>query len=238
MKEILVAEDDDFVRILEKEALEGAGYRVFESKCRQSTLQSLEDHNVSLILLDIILSKDNGIELITDIKQYTKAPIIMVSGKSGLADKVMSLEMGADDYMSKPVEMKELLARIRANIRRYEGEDSAIYGKGRSKLAFDNWVMDSDSFSVRDCIHGRDAALTKDEFDLLLTLARSPNVVFSREKLFEILKADNYEVFDRSIDIQIARIRKKLGDDAKLPRIIKTVRKVGYQFIANASHCS
>lgn len=233
MKKILVADDDECIRTLEREFLRGEGYDVIESQCKQTTLQSLENHNVSLILLDIMLGRDNGIELIKDIKTYTNAPIIMISSRRDLVDKVISLEMGADDYMSKPVEAKELLARIKANIRRYDDRDNVMSRNHVSKLSFDQWVIDCDDFSVKSIDGSRGADLTKDEFDLLSTLARSPHVVFSRDKLFEILKADNYDVFDRSIDVQIARIRKKLGDDARTPKIIKTIRKAGYQFIAD-----
>jgi len=235
MHTVLIVEDDDFIRQVTKTKLESERYKVVEATNRQTMLAQLEKHEMHIILLDIMLEKDNGIELIAEIKKFTDAPIIVVSSKDHLFDKVIALEMGADDYMCKPAEPKELLSRINANIRRYLGSGKAAAAPQETikKIRFLSWTIDPVTFSVKNDA-GKDAELTKDEFDLLVTLAKSPNVVFTRERLFEVLKADNYDSFDRAIDIQVARIRKKLGDNARDPFIIKTIRKVGYQFIAPA----
>lgn len=234
MHKILIVEDDDFIRKVTKGKLEAEGYHILEAVDRVSLLKQLEQHGVQILLLDIVLNKDNGIELIGEVREHTDAPIIMVSSKDHLFDKIVALEMGADDYMTKPVEPKELVSRIKAHIRRYVGNEKTEGSGTKSKetIRFGPWVIDHKSYSVKND-NGDDAGLTKDEFDLLVTLAKSPNVVFSRDRLFEILKADNFDSFDRSIDIQVTRIRKKLGDDARNPSIIKTVRKVGYTFVAN-----
>lgn len=234
MHKILIAEDDDFTRQLTKRKLESEGYAVVEAINRVTLIGQLDKNDdVHIILLDIILDKDNGIELIDEIKRYTDAPIIMVSSKDHLFDKIIALEMGADDYMCKPVEPKELLSRIKAHIRRYvnSGTRQEDRKENRKQIKFGPWLVDHKTCSIKND-NGGDAGLTKDEFDLLVTLAQSPNVVFTRERLFEVLKSDNCDSFDRAIDIQITRIRKKLGDSANSPSIIKTVRKVGYQFIA------
>lgn len=233
MHTVLIAEDDDVIRQTQKLFLEQQGYRVAEAVDGASLLNTLRNVRPDLILLDVMLKQDNGIELITQIKIHTDAPIIIVSSKKELVDKVLALEMGADDYVCKPVEMQELSSRIKANIRRYESRP-ASGGDKRRDISFGGWTMDFKTYAVRD-ERGRDSGLTTDEFQLLATLAGSPNVIFSRDRLFEILKAENYESFDRAIDIQIARIRKKLGDDARRPKIIKTIRKVGYIFIAERS---
>ncbi len=234
MYSVLVVDDDDFIRKVTRGKLESEGYTVLEAIDKSSLLKQLGHHDVHLILLDVILNKDNGIELIAEIKKFTDAPIMMVTGKDHLFDKVIALEMGADDYMCKPAEPKELLSRIKAHIRRYVGSGEKTDGTKHDsgQIKFGPWTIDRKTYSVRND-NGGDAGLTKDEFDLLVTLACQPNVVFTRDRLFEILKSDNYESFDRAIDVQITRIRKKLGDHANSPSIIKTVRKVGYQFIAD-----
>lgn len=232
MHTVLIAEDDDFLRQITKHKLESEGYAVIEAIDRDTLVQQLSRHDPHIILLDILLHKDNGIELIAEIKQRTDAPIIVISSKDHLFDKVIALEMGADDYMCKPAEPKEMLSRIKANIRRYiNSSAAAVPAKESGLLKFCSWTINCQTYSIVDN-NGCDAGLTKDEFDLLLTLVRSPNVVFTRDRLFEVLKSERYDSFDRAIDIQITRIRKKLGDNASNPVIIKTVRKVGYQFIA------
>lgn len=233
MHTVLIAEDDDVIRQSEKLFLEREGYRVAEAVDGSSLLEILENLQPHTILLDVMLKQDNGIEMIPQIKSRTDAPIIVVSSKKDLVDKVLALEMGADDYVCKPVEMKELASRVKANIRRYETRPARSADKRRN-ISFCGWTMDFKTYTLRDA-KGGDSGLTTDEFELLATLASAPNVIFSRDRLFDILKAGNYESFDRAIDIQIARIRKKLGDDARHPQIIKTIRKVGYIFIAESA---
>jgi two-component system OmpR family response regulator len=233
MYSVLVVDDDDFIRKVTRAKLESEGYIVLEAIDKASLLGQIDRHDIHLILLDVILNKDNGIELIAEIRKFTNAPIMMVSSKSHLFDKVIALEMGAEDYMCKPAEPKELLSRVKAHIRRYVGSiDKMAKTKHHfNQIKFGPWTIDYKTYSVKND-NGGDAGLTKDEFDLLSTLAYHPNVVFTRERLFEILKSDNFESFDRAIDVQIARIRRKLDDSASKPVIIKTIRKVGYQFIA------
>lgn len=234
---ILIVEDDDFIRETKRSFLEAEGFTIHESTNDADALKMVQSQSIDLILLDIMLETGNGIDLMKQIKEFTNVPIIIVSSKSELVDKILGLEMGADDYLCKPVDMKELLSRIKANLRRYQQDQETMQDKHQdsslsSNIVFGPWTINSDNYSV---MHedGKNAELTKDEFDLLHTLAGSPNIVFSREKLFEMLKPDNYESYDRTIDIQVARIRKKLGDDAKNPKYIKTVRQVGYIFVAD-----
>lgn len=234
MHTVLIAEDDNFIRHTQKQFLESEGYKIMEAVDGQSLMKALQSAQPDAILLDIVLNKDNGIELIADIKVFTDAPIIVISSKKELVDKVLALEMGADDYMCKPIEMRELASRIKANIRRYVSNKNSAEGSDNRPVVFGQWTIDYNTYSVKNR-EGVDAGLTTSEFYLLSTLAKSPNVVFTRDRLFDILKEDHYESFDRAIDIQIARIRKKLGDDAHNPAIIKTIRNVGYIFIADRS---
>ena len=231
MYTVLIAEDDKVIRLTQKEFLEAEGYKVIEAADGPSLLKGAQGGRPDAILLDIMLGKDNGIALIEKVKTHTDVPIIVVSSKKDLVDRVLALEMGADDYMSKPVEMRELASRLKANIRRYTNDKKNAQGNGGPPLEFAGWVLDFQTYTVRRR-DGTDAGLTTAEFNLLATLARTPNVVFSRERLFDLLQPDNYESFDRAIDIHIARIRKKLGDNARNPKIIKTVRNIGYIFIA------
>lgn len=231
MHTILIVDDDAFIREILKGKLESEGYRALEAAGKPALLAQLQKNDIHLILLDVMLDKDNGIELISEIKSFTDIPIIMVSSKDHLFDKIIALEMGADDYICKPAEPRELLSRIKAHIRRYTGGKNAPEKTMSGSLCFGGWKIDFSSFSVKDK-NGDDAGLTKDEFDLLATLAGAPNVVFTRETLFEKLRADNFDAFDRAIDIQIMRVRKKLGDNARAPKFIRTIRKVGYQFVA------
>lgn len=231
MHTVLMVDDDDFLRQVIKSKLESEGYRMLQAVSRPTLFSQLGTNEIHLILLDIMLDKENGIELITEIREHTEAPIIMLSSKDHLFDKIIALEMGADDYICKPAEPKELLSRIKANIRRYISGSTTVEAKAPQKFRFGPWLVDISNFCVCND-DGHDAGLTKDEFDLLVVLAKSPNVIFTREKIFEILRAEDFDTFDRAIDIQIMRIRKKIGDDARNPVFIRTVRKVGYQFVA------
>ena len=206
----------------------------------------IENHKIDLILLDLGLGNEDGLGLLPLIKQKTSAPVIIVSGKDGTTDRVVGLEMGADDYITKPFEMRELSARVKANIRRtqamvtapVQGVSSTQTQISKDEVSTDNlrigeWVFDKARLQL---IHddGTIEDLTKNEYDLLSTFVARPNRAISRDYLYEALKEDDYNSFDRAIDVQVTRLRKKLRDDPKKPRYIKTVRGVGYMFIGAA----
>jgi PAS domain S-box-containing protein len=225
-----VIDDDELLRTIVRKNLEEHSYTVFAASDGEAALRVLKVKKMDTILLDLGLPDGDGLSLISDIRQHTDAPIIVVSGKSAWVDKVIGLEVGADDYLGKPFEMKELVARVKANIRRYkklsrekeEEDDTAP-----QRIRFGNCILDCARFQVFDEA-GKSCGLTTMEFRLLHVLVKAPNRVLSREQLLDKVHAENLNIGDRSIDIQIVRIRKKIGDGLKTPKVIETVRGEGY----------
>jgi DNA-binding response OmpR family regulator len=225
---ILVIEDNKAVRDLIRKSLEANGYVVFTASGGEEALRILRVKGTDAILLDLVLPDADGLSLISGIRESTNAPVIVVSGKAALVDKVVGLEMGADDYLSKPFEVTELLARVKANVRRYHGKTGgAAKTPMRKRVTFGGLVFDPDKFQVFRA-NGKSCGLTAMEFRLLEALVAAPNRVLSREQLLEKARADKLNINDRAIDIQIARIRRKLGDTGKNNRLLKTVRGAGY----------
>lgn len=237
---VLSVDDDEGLQTVITHFLEEEGYEVFSARSGESLKKMLLTDPPHIILLDLMLPDIDGLSLITHIRsQEQKFPVIVVSGKSDTTEKIVCLEMGADDYLTKPFEMRELSARIKAVLRR--NEETASHagnenggtggGAGGKRIVFDSWVLDRDRFQLFDD-KGQAADLTSGEFRLLDVLVQSANRVLSREQLFELTRQDEYDSYDRAVDIQIGRLRKKLGDDPKSPRYIKTVRGAGYMFTA------
>lgn len=219
-----------------RQYLEQNGYQFISALNGAELISKLELAHPDIILLDLGLPDHDGLALLTTIRSKCKAPVIVVSGKNETADRIVGLEMGADDYLTKPFEMRELSARIKAVLRRSAGGDKPPTGEVESKakrLAFSGWVLDRLQYQLFDK-DGKPADLTSGEFKLLEALVVAPNRVLSREQLFELTRQGEFDVYDRVIDIQIARIRKKLSDDPQNPALIKTVRGVGYMFCGEA----
>jgi two-component system, OmpR family, response regulator len=217
-----------------RQYLEQQGYQFISAMNGAELMSKLELAHPDIILLDLGLPDQDGLSLLTAIRGKSQAPIIVVSGKNETADRIVGLEMGADDYLTKPFEMRELSARIKAVLRRSSGADKpateAEVSLGKAKrLVFNGWVLDRMQYQLFD-FEAKPADLTSGEFKLLEALVLAPNRVLSREQLFELTRQGEFDVYDRVIDIQIARIRKKLSDDPQNPSIIKTVRGVGYMF--------
>ncbi|PJB69057.1 MAG: DNA-binding response regulator [Alphaproteobacteria bacterium CG_4_9_14_3_um_filter_47_13] len=200
----------------------------------------LESNNPDVILLDLRLPDIDGLTLMGKIRLKVDIPIIVVSGKDDSTDRVVGLEMGADDYVGKPFQLRELSARIKSVLRRtssVQDHSVAAAKEGHEDSApeiieFENWVMDTGRFEVRG-VDKKTVDLTTGEFQLLYALVKSSNRVLSREQLFDLTRDSNYDSFDRAVDIQIGRLRKKLDDDPKTPKLIKTVRGIGYMFIGH-----
>lgn len=225
---ILIVDDNAEMRVAVCETLEADGYMVFQAANAAEALSILKIQKVEAILLDLMLPDANGLDLLPMLRVHTDASVIVVSGKGSLVDRVVGLEMGADDYLGKPFEMKELSARIKANIRRHVVWEDKSKSQGMSKkIRFGNWILDCAKFQIFD-EKGKSGDLTVMEFRLLEALVISPNCVLSREQLLDKARVNSLEVFDRAVDIQVARIRKKIRDDPKCPQIIKTVRGAGY----------
>lgn len=230
---ILTIEDDQNLQFVIQSFLEDQGYEVLTGNNGKDLMEKIQAVHVDVILLDLVLPDSDGLNLVSKIRSFTKAPVIVVSGKDDPTDKILGLELGADDYIGKPFEMRELYARIKAVLRRSGIEaQAAIEATGKqdaSRLAFGTWIMDRGSFSVTS-VDGESANLTTAEFKLLEILLNSAGKALSRDQLFELGRGQDYQSYDRAVDIHIARLRKKLGDDPKTPQLIKTVRGVGYMF--------
>jgi two-component system phosphate regulon response regulator OmpR len=228
---ILSVDDDKNLQMVLREYLEEDGYKVLGAHSGRELEDKLKGDPFDVVLLDLMLPDSQGLGLITKIRAITKVPIIIVSGKSDTTEKIVGLEMGADDYITKPFEMRELSARIRAVLRRTQMEDirpaPANDVKSADTIVFKTWRLDRSQYQAFDS-KGASLALTTGEFKLLEALAVSANRALSREHLFDLTRDGKFDTYDRAIDIQIARIRKKLGDDTKTPSLIKTVRGVGY----------
>lgn len=201
-------------------------------------------HELDVILLDLVLPDGEGLTLIPQLQTKTSAAIIVVSGKSDTTEKIICLEMGADDYITKPFEMRELSARIKAVLRRREPSNDASKNetkeknKAKEKIEFEQgWCLDRTQYQLFDD-KNKSVELTTGEFKLLEALVLSANRALSREHLFELTRDGEFDAYDRAIDIQVARLRKKLRDDSKAPRIIKTVRGVGYMFTGHLDDAS
>ncbi len=229
---VLSVDDDQGLQTVVTHYLSGEGYEMLSAGSGKQMLEVLKTSTPNLILLDLVLPDTDGISILAQIRAMQKIPVIVVSGKSDTTEKIVCLEMGADDYMTKPFEMRELSARIKAVLRRAEDvptSHQAAAPEQDNQINFGDWVLDRAQFQLFDN-KGNSADLTTGEYKLLESLVSAPNKVLSRERLFELTRESDYDSFDRAVDIQVGRLRKKLNDDPKEPQFIKTVRGVGYMF--------
>lgn len=181
------------------------------------------------VLLDLMLPGLDGVSVCRRIREHLDTPILVITARQEEADKVMSLEGGADDYVVKPFQSRELVARIRAQVRRARG------GSGPRAESLRVGPLHLDVATLAASMRGEALALTTYEFQLLRALAERPGRVLSREQLLELVTGTNADAFDRSIDVHISRLRQKLGDDSKKPRLLKTVRGAGYVLASDES---
>lgn len=239
---ILVVDDDPSVRALLRDCFELEGYEVLEAKDGQELQSLLEAGNVQLVTLDLNLGGEDGLALARQVRAVRNVPIVMITGKGDTIDRVVGLELGADDYIAKPFHLREVLARVRAVLRRYapgescrEAEATAATGlrpaasAGEERLAFDGWLLNVPRRELRSA-QGEVRELTTAEFDLLLMFAKRPGRVLSRDNIMDLLKGHEWSPMDRSIDSLVARLRKKIERDGDAPQLVKTVRGVGYVF--------
>ena len=233
---ILVVDDEPEVRALLRAGLEPEGYEVLEAKDGAEARAVLEARHIDLVTLDLKLGGEDGLNLARELRTRRNTPIVMITGKGDPIDRVVGLELGADDYVTKPFHMREVLARIRAVLRRYAmapgatGETAAPQ-PDKVRYSFEDWSLDLGRREVRNP-RGEVCELTTAEFDLLTKLVQRPGRVLSRDELMDLLKGHDWTPLDRSIDALIARLRKKIEPQSERPRLIKTVRGVGYAFAA------
>jgi two-component system, OmpR family, response regulator len=231
---ILVVDDDPAVRELLRDCLEPEGFRVSEAGDSAAMRALLAAGHIDLVTLDLMLGGENGLTVARDIRSQHDVPIVMITGKGDMIDRVVGLELGADDYIAKPFHPREVVARIRAVLRRKAPTASIIPAAKSERLAFEEWIMDIGRREVtaRD---KRSLALTTAEFNLLELLARRPQRVHSRDTIMDLLKGHDWTPFDRSIDALVSRLRRKIEVDPENPRLLKTVRGVGYIFTCDVS---
>jgi DNA-binding response OmpR family regulator len=227
---ILVVDDDPKVRTLLRRCLEGEGFAVSEAKDGKEMLDCLTRNPVSLVTLDLGLGAENGLDLAREIRKDHAIPIIMLTGKGDAIDRIIGLEVGADDYLPKPFELRELVARVRAVLRRSAGSETPVAAGQR--FVFEGWILDIG----RRSLLGPDRqsqTLTTSEFNLLEIFVKRPRRVLSRDEIMDLLKGHDWSPVDRSIDNLVARLRKKVEKDPDRPVLIKTVRSIGYTFTAD-----
>jgi OmpR family response regulator RpaB len=220
---ILMIDDDVDLNALVTEYLARYGLRLQTATTAARGMGELRRELPDLVILDIMLPDTDGLTLCREIRREFDVPIIMLTARGEVADRVLGLELGADDYLAKPFEPRELVARIQSVIRRATGPQSSAV------LVSDGLRLEKDTRRVE--LDGADIDLTSMEFELLCILMESRGRVQSRNRLLERLKGIDADVYDRSIDMLVSRLRDKLGDDSHAPHYIKTVRLGGYQFI-------
>lgn len=229
---ILIVEDDQRLAELTRDYLLSNGLNVaIEMDGAQAAARILQEQP-DLVVLDLMLPGEDGLSICRKVRGLYEGPILMLTARTDDMDQVLGLEMGADDYVCKPVRPRVLLARIRALLRRMEGNEVQPAGE-RRRLQFGQLVIDN---AMREAWLGEQAIeLTSAEFDLLWLLTSNAGRILSREEIFNALRGIEYDGQDRSIDVRISRIRPKIGDDPMHPRLIKTVRSKGYLFVAEAA---
>jgi DNA-binding response OmpR family regulator len=228
---ILVVDDDDQVRRMLRRCFEDEGYRVSEAMDQPGVERALGE-GVDLITLDLNLGQTDGLTIARAVRQNWDLPIIMITGKGDMIDRIVGLEIGADDYIAKPFHLREVLARVRSVLRRAgpraeAGSTGAV--PPSAQVHFDDFMLDLDRRELTGPgqVHIR---ITSGEFDLLALFARNPHRVLSRDQIMDLLKGHDWAPNDRSIDNQIARLRKLIESDSQQPRLLKTVRGAGYSF--------
>ena len=226
MAAVLVVDDDPKIRDLLRLYIARDGHRVAFAADGAEALVAAAEHPPDLVLLDVMLPSIDGLEVCRRLRERSDVPIVLLTARSGDSDKVIGLDLGADDYVVKPFSPRELMARIRAQLRRRQGQAS-----DQPVLTSGGLVVDPNGLEVR--VRDRPIDVTTFEFRLLHTLMARAGRVFSRDELISAVHDDNDPgILDRTIDVHVGRLRRKLGDSATRPRYVATIRSVGYKFVS------
>jgi two-component system, OmpR family, response regulator len=231
---ILFVEDDAEIRTLVANLLRDNGFRAAVARDGREMDRALESSAVDLLILDIMLPKEDGLAICRRLRASSNLPIIMLTARGSEVERVVGLEMGADDYLTKPFGTHELLARIRAVLRRAKLVARAPPDRRQTVLMFAGWKLDLGSRRLH-AADGTRVPLTGGEYELLVAFCEHPNRVLTREQLLDLTRARAAAPFDRSIDIQVSRLRRKIEADPKDPTLIQTVRAGGYIFTTEVS---
>lgn len=228
---VLVVEDDPALRTLLMRLLREEGFQPLSASHGAEMARVLETNTVDLILLDVMLPGSNGFDLCRLVRRESDVPIVMLSARHDETDRLIGLELGADDYIGKPFSKKELIARIRAILRRTQAGSQSSQPRGHQRMTFSGWSLDP---GRRELLSpdGAFVDLSGAEFDLLLAFVSSPQRVIGRERLLEMSRARLSDASDRSIDVLVSRLRRKLAIVGQSEPLLRTVRGVGYIFTA------
>ena len=227
--QILVVDDDQGITSLLSDYLDQFGFAVHIAHDGSTMREQLSRQAMDLVVLDIMLPGSDGLTLAREMRQHSRVPIIMLSARTGTHDRVVGLELGADDYMGKPFEPRELVARINTVLRRTPAGPAQGGGAEEGLVHFDGWQLRRDERRLTSP-DGLVVPLSNAEYRLLTTFLSMPRRIFSRDQLMERARGRTMETFERSIDLLVSRLRQKLNDDPRWPSMIRTVRGAGYVF--------
>jgi DNA-binding response OmpR family regulator len=221
---ILIIDDDEKLNLLLKDFFKDFGFTTLTATHPEDGLKIIKQKSPDIIILDVMLPGMNGFEVCKTVRKFSSIPIIMLTAKGELMDRVVGLELGADDYLAKPFEPRELVARIQSVLRRIHPVEKNQVRK------FGSMVVDFNKHTVE--VDGKNIEMTTNEFLALCLLARNPNKVLNRDQILDEMSGIECDAFNRSVDITMSRLRQKLNDDPKNPSFIKTIWGTGYMFVA------
>ena len=234
-EQILLIEDDARLAAMVRDYLGGSGLAVTAAGTGAEGLKLLAGHQFDAVILDLMLPDIDGLEVCRRLRADSSIPVLMLTAKGDPMDRVVGLEIGADDYMAKPFDLRELLARIKSVLRRVSTSPAPRSGKrAATVIRLGVLTLDTESHTLTD-EDGKDIPLTSMEYDLLRAFAAAPNRVLNREQLLDAAHRRNTDPFDRSTDVRIARLRRKIEKDPSKPQMIKTIRGAGYKFVPDAN---
>lgn len=227
---MLVVDDDSEIRDLLAHYLTREGFRVLTARSGEAIDRTLSENRIDLVVLDLMMPGEDGLSICRRLRANSAVPIIILTAKGEEIDRVVGLEMGADDYMPKPFNPRELVARIKAVLWRTRHSYQVHEDRSRDeRLSFGDWHVDPARRTVVSR-EGAELPLSSGEFDLLLAFLNNPRRVLSRDQLLDLTQGRSMTPYDRSIDVQVGRLRRKIEAEPKKPTIIKTVRGIGYSF--------
>lgn len=233
---LVIAEDDEFVQQLLAVYFQHEGFRVSLAGSGEELLTTLEEGSVDLILLDLGLPDEDGLVLIRKIRFRSTIPIVILTGRQEHEDRISALEMGADDYLTKPCDPKELVLRVQNLLNRSSANPlGAMTHQSPPRVSFEGWILNLSSRTLRNST-GNEVHLSRTEFNLLAALVIAAHRVLSRAQLLDAISQHDSSPSERMIDVIVARLRRKLEPDPKNPRIIRTIIGVGYKFAAMIEH--
>lgn len=235
MPHLLLVDDDEDIRSLLTNFFRKHGHTVSTAKNGAEMFAALERQTIDIVILDVMLQDEDGFSVCRRLRTTSSIPVIMLTGMADPTDRVVGLEIGADDYLTKPFDQRELLARVKAVLRRtVEKAEAPTRSDTRPVLCFAGWRLDVARRELRSADNVL-VLLSGGEFDLLLVFVEHPQRVLTRDQLIDYAHGSSYSAFDRSIDVQVSRIRYKLERNPKAPSLIRTVRNGGYIFSSDVT---